>query len=173
MRCVQSCVDMRRLDLGPVTALDAQSFGEPGHRTFRLLARTPDGQVSVWLEKEQIVMLGAAIDEVLGRRGVSPATVPPPASSSFTGELEVKAGSLALGYDAAAEMLVFEAGEFLSAFDLEEIVFAATKQQAERVKGQIDVIARGGRPRCPLCGTPLTGDSHFCPPSNGHARRDG
>ncbi len=35
----------------------------------------------------------------------------------------------------------------------------------------LDVLA-SGRPRCPLCGTPLpdAGTPHFCPPTNGHQK---
>jgi hypothetical protein len=35
---------------------------------------------------------------------------------------------------------------------------------------EIDGIVAGSRPRCVLCGAPLTGEPHFCPQQNGHAR---
>ena len=47
--------------LGPVDGVTAESFGEPGRRTFRLFAQTGPGRVSLWLEKEQVVMLGSAL----------------------------------------------------------------------------------------------------------------
>lgn len=173
---VQLDVSERRLELGLVESLEAQSFGEPGSRTFRLLARVPDGQISIWLEKEQLVMLAAAIAEILDRRGRAPSDLDAPRfSSTFTGELEVKAGSLGLGYDTSHRTFVFQASEFLTepVLDLDEIVFSSGREQVETVKEQIDEIARGGRPRCPLCGRALTEGGHFCPPSNGHARLHG
>jgi hypothetical protein len=30
-------------------------------------------------------------------------------------------------------------------------------------------VTASGRPRCPLCGSPLDGSLHFCPGSNGHS----
>lgn len=160
------------MNLGLVTDLMAESFGEPGQRTFRLLARTAEGTVSLWLEKEQIVALGAALEELLARvpGGHEPVSPPGPV---FVGELEVRAGTLTLGFSADDEGFVIEAGDFISPFDFEAIRLMASRDQLERVEEQIGQIAAGGRPRCPLCGTPLSGEPHFCPPSNGHAHLSG
>ena len=54
------------LSMGVVHNVSAESFGEPGHRTFRLRASTGPGEISIWLEKEQIVALGGAIAQILG-----------------------------------------------------------------------------------------------------------
>lgn len=156
------------MDLGLVIDLAAESFGEPGQRTFRLLARTSEGTASLWLEKEQIVSLGAALEELLERvpGGNEPSS---PSGPVFVGELEVRVGSLTLGFNADREGFVMEASDFVSPFDFAAIRLAATRSQLERVEEQIGQIVAGGRPRCSLCGTPLTGEAHFCPPSNGHA----
>ncbi len=156
------------MDLGLVADLTAESFGEPGQRTFRLLARTPEGAVSLWLEKEQIVALGAALEELLERvrGGNEPSSLFKPV---LIGELEVRVGSLTLGYSEEREGFVMEAADFISPFDFEAIRLTASRSQLQLVEEQIAQIVAGGRPRCPLCGTPLTGDAHFCPPSNGHA----
>ena len=149
--------------------LQAEAFGDPGQRTFRLLAETDDGRVSLWLEKEQVVMLGTAIQEVLGRvphdQGDSPES---DILRSFMGELEVKVGSLAIGYDVDHAGFSIESGNFQSAFTLSSITLLASRQQFERVGEEIQEIVARGRPRCALCGTPLTGEPHFCPESNGH-----
>lgn len=158
------------MDLGLVRELRAESFGEPGQRTFRLLAETPAGRVSLWLEKEQIVMLGSALAELLSRvpsgEGRDPAS---DALESFAGELEVKVGSLTVGYDAAHSGFTVEAGDFDSPLQLTSISLLATRQQFDEMRDQIAGIIAGGRPRCVLCGTPLSGGPHFCPESNGHA----
>lgn len=156
------------MNLGFVRDIAAESFGEPGHRTFRLLAETSEGTVSLWLEKEQVVAMGSALEELLqrvsGGHDPSSSTVP-----VFVGELEVRVGSLALGFNSDDAGFVIEAGDFISPFDFETIRLTASRSQLERVREQIDRIVAGGRPRCILCGTPLTGEPHFCPPSNGHA----
>jgi uncharacterized repeat protein (TIGR03847 family) len=159
------------LDLGLVNAIEAESFGEPGTRTFRVLARTTEGQVSLWLEKEQIVMLGSVISELLERVPTQHGNEPSATrSADFVGELEVKVGSLQVGYDAGEDGFTVEASDFASAFELSSINLVATRDHLSQVREQIDRIVAASRPRCPVCGTPLTGGPHFCPESNGHTR---
>ena len=114
-------------------------------------------------------MLGSAIQELLQRipadRGDSPDS---DVIRSFMGELEVKVGALAIGYDADHSGFSLEASDFVTALDLSSIELLATRSQLAAMEDQIRDIVAAGRPRCPLCGTPLTGQAHFCPPSNGH-----
>jgi uncharacterized repeat protein (TIGR03847 family) len=166
-------VDTHRLDLGLVAGLSVQSFGEPGQRTFRVLAETSEGTVSLWLEKEQIAMLGGAVEELLTRVVAPRALDPrPDASGTFVGDLEVRVGALALGYDTARNGFTIEATEFSSQLPLDEILLLADRRQLEDVRDQVQEILAASRPRCVLCGTPLTGEPHFCPQSNGHAHLD-
>jgi uncharacterized repeat protein (TIGR03847 family) len=157
------------VDLGLVTDLRAESFGEPGRRTFRLYATTPEGEASLWLEKEQIVMLGSAVSELLQRvpesQGQEPAST---VGASFMGELDVRVGSLTIGYDAGQSGFTVEATDFESTMGIESIRLLASRSQFAGVADRIDEIVAASRPRCPLCGTPLTGGPHFCPESNGH-----
>jgi uncharacterized repeat protein (TIGR03847 family) len=167
-------VDNQRLDLGLVRSIQAESFGEPGQRTFRVLVETPDGQVSLWLEKEQVVMLGSAIAELLERVPASRGSEPESDTlKSFAGELEARVGSLTIGYDATLRGFTLEAADLTSAFDLSNISSIgclATREQFSEMGKQIENIVAAGRPRCPLCSTPLSGGPHFCPESNGHAQ---
>lgn len=162
------------LDLGVVREVRAETFGEPGQRTFRLLIPRPDGALSLWLEKEQVVMLGSALHELLRRvpadMGHEPAERP---AASFLGEIEVRVGSLAVGYDRDSLGFALEASDFVSAFALESIRFTAARSVFEALGRQLREIAAAGRPRCPLCGRPMTGEPHFCPESNGRASLDG
>lgn len=166
-------MDKQRLDLGLVAGLSVESFGEPGRRTFRVHAATPEGDVSLWLEKEQVVMLGTAVNELLDRIAAPRAVEPQvDGGSTFVGELEVRVGSLSLGYDSSCDGFTLEAAEFVSALPVESIVLTADRRQLEEVSEQVEAIVAASRPRCVLCGTPLTGEPHFCPPSNGHAHLD-
>jgi uncharacterized repeat protein (TIGR03847 family) len=167
-------VENQELHLGLVDDFEAQSFGEPGQRTFRLLARTPEAQVSLWLEKEQLAMLGPALEELLVRVPASRGVHPKPAMAAvLQGDLEVRVGALAVGYDGERDSFTLEAGEFASPLSITAIHLLITRDQCGRVRDQIDEIVRSGRPRCPLCGRPLTGGPHFCPESNGHAHLRG
>lgn len=148
-----------------------QSFGEPGQRTFRLLARSAEGNVSLWMEKEQIVMLGEAVEELLERVPL-PGGLDPSRSAlemDFMGDLEVRVGSMELGYDRGRDGFSLVAGQLSSALPVEAIALLADRQQFESIREEITSIVAASRPRCLLCGTPLTGQPHFCPPSNGHA----
>lgn len=166
-------MDTNSLDLGLVARLTVESFGEPGRRTFRIFAETPEGSVSLWLEKEQVVGLSNALDELLRRvtppRGSQPAT---PARATFMGDLEVKVATLAVGYDPDADGFTITGSEFLTDVPLERISLLADRSQLEEARDQAVEIAAAGRPRCVLCGAPLTGDPHFCPESNGHTPVD-
>ena len=52
-------------DLGPILLLEAEAIGEPGRRTFRLVAANEDELAHIWIEKEQLQALGIAIDQML------------------------------------------------------------------------------------------------------------
>jgi len=163
-------VEVKRLDLGVVLSVHAESFGEPGQRTFRVLADAGKGRVSLWLEKQQIVALLAACNELLERvpeeDGREPVDVQPQA---FMGDLEVRVGSLSVGYDGQKGGFAIEASDFESDLDLTHIAFMADRDGFAAMRDELDDIVGRSRPRCPLCGTPLSGEPHFCPPSNGHA----
>jgi uncharacterized repeat protein (TIGR03847 family) len=164
-------VNDRRLDLGPVESVHAESFGEPGQRTFRLLAHTGAGTVSLWLEKQQLAMLGSALEDLLAR---TPEQYELPTAeleaSGFVGDLEVRVGSLALGFDPEGDGFSLEAADFTSALGLSSISLRAQREQFASLEQEISEIVSQSRPTCPLCGQPLTSGPHFCPESNGHAR---
>jgi hypothetical protein len=86
------------------------------------------------------------------------------------GELEVRVGSLAVGFDPEEEAFSLEAADFTSALGLSGITMQARRDQFVTLEQEISEIVARSRPRCLLCGQPLTSDPHFCPQSNGHAR---
>ena len=51
------------VELGLATAVDAQAFGQPGQRTFRLRLLGEQAEAaSLWLEKEQMQALSLALE---------------------------------------------------------------------------------------------------------------
>lgn len=166
-------MDEERLNLGVLKELAAESFGEPGKRTFRLKATTGSGEVHLWLEKEQLVALGAAVEQILERvpqeQGVEPRTVT--SAAEITGEVTARAGSLSLAFDTTQNVFAIEASDLIEAtLDVQIFLLLVTRAQLQSVEEELDAIIAAGRPRCPMCGTPLTAAAHFCPPSNGHAK---
>ena len=85
--------------------------------------------------------------------------------------MEFKIGRLALGYDEARGRFTLLIHDIESQPTAAGIRCLVTRDQLQSLSEQIQGVVSAGRPRCPLCATPLTeGVAHFCPPSNGHAR---
>ena len=51
------------LEFSEITSIEAESFGEPGKRTFRIVVSASNGSAIMWLEKEQLLQLALAIQE--------------------------------------------------------------------------------------------------------------
>jgi uncharacterized repeat protein (TIGR03847 family) len=171
---------------GPVTRLQAQAVGEPGHRTFRLLVESDDGRAAaLWVEKEQLQALGLAVEQLLaefqGRGGVRPPRQPPVETFPPNPTVDFKVGRLALGQDESE----LESGPryVLLVYDLEgsgseeeepsqRATFAcrATREQLRSLSRSIAEVVAAGRPRCPLCGEPMDSKDkpHGCVRSNGY-----
>lgn len=170
-------------DFGSVDRLEADSVGQPGNRTFRLLAWSESRTASLWLEKEELMALGEAIEQLLVQLGFQPderkfpieleEEVPSGSvrDAPLRPAVEFKVGRLGIGYDESAERFLLVAHDPES--DLEgppTFACRATQQQVKYLARRIAAVAAAGRPRCPLCGAPLgrPGEPHACPLSNGH-----
>jgi uncharacterized repeat protein (TIGR03847 family) len=172
----------RVYDLGTLLGLEAEALGVPGQRTFRIQAHSRNGAARLWLEKEQLQQLAATIEqllvEVAQARGFTGggSSVPFPGTPSA----EFHVGRITLGYDQDADlvtMIIFESvpledetlGLAGNEAEGEQVQFQVGRELAQTFSRQALDVCASGRPRCPLCGTPLDGPTHFCPRSNGHA----
>ena len=50
-----------QFDFAAIDAIDAESIGEPGKRTFRIRILRDGESASLWVEKQQLAALGEAI----------------------------------------------------------------------------------------------------------------
>jgi uncharacterized repeat protein (TIGR03847 family) len=169
--------------MGRVDWIGAESVGVPGQRTFRLLASNSTMSAQLWLEKEELDALTKAIARLLleidtergfqiPQREVSMEN-PRPSDFPPTPDFEMQIGALSLSYDTNRELIVVEANA-RDEEETEQATFSCqvSRDQTERLQlNALDVLS-AGRPRCPLCGTPLpaAGVPHFCPPTNGHQK---
>jgi uncharacterized repeat protein (TIGR03847 family) len=169
--------------MGRVKWIGAEALGVPGQRTFRLLAFSDAMAAQLWLEKEQLQALAEAVARMLlqidsekgmdFRREPTASAAPKPPEFPAAPDIDFQVGSLGLRYDAQRDLIALEASER----DAEEGTPPAfrcltTRRQMESLQvNSLDVVS-SGRPRCPLCGTPLSyaGMPHFCPPTNGHQK---
>jgi uncharacterized repeat protein (TIGR03847 family) len=163
-----------RNDFGDLDEIDVEAIGEPGHRTFRILAEQRGQTASLWVEKEQLQALALLLEQqiVRSQRGRASgeralltlaARFPPQASVDF------KVGRLAVGYDETARRFVFTAHAIEDPeSQIPQFTGAAAPSQVRALTAKIAEVVAAGRPRCPLCGAPIEG-KHVCPASNGHA----
>jgi len=172
-----------RHNMGRADWIGVEALGVPGQRTFRLLVAASGNNAQLWIEKEQLQALVEAIARMLAEidmeRGqtVRPTKEPEPnikpADFPPTPEIELFVGQLGMRYDAQRDIVALEAYDRNSPEEeIPVLRCLLDREQIEKLQQNGTEVISGGRPRCPLCGTPLsnTGMPHFCPPTNGHQK---
>lgn len=166
------------LDLGAVARLAADAVGEPGQRRFRLLALGADGASAVlWLEKDELQALAAAIEQLMLQlagdprlEALRPQPPPGPTASDFPpqAKVELAVQRMALGYDESRKQFFLLVHG--SDTDLEgppTLSMAVNEHQLRQLSQQAVAVCNAGRPRCPLCGE-VFAERHLCQRVNGH-----
>ncbi len=172
-------------DFQSVDAMDAESIGTPGKRTFRLRIMQANNSAALWVEKQQLAALGEAIPRLLDQlqspdrhaRGDAGHIVNFPDDPT----VDFKVGRLALGYAASEDRLVLlahaleaEAEAEAEADDDDDDASLPTfscrfsREQARLLSNSCADAVAGGRPTCRLCNRPIDPEGHMCPRSNGH-----
>lgn len=164
------------LEFTNLTGLRAESIGEPGQRTFRILADSGSSSAIIWLEKEQLFQLALAINQVLAAQPESPTGTDIPSQSGSEPpptNVEFKAGHLVLGHDGRSGRFMIDARDVESSEDAPPNirVWSERSQVGAFAEESLRVCA-SGRPLCPLCGSPIDSTGHRCPRSNGHRLLD-
>lgn len=162
-------------ELEDVELLSAYTLGEPGKRTFFLIIGSQEDWLRVWLEKEQLQVLGLAIEqffftlqreqpELFREEEEAPLSGGVP---SGLPSVELEIDQIALGFDQGRvilEFLVHKPGE------LEEepagLQCRSTLAQLRQLGNRARDICAAGRPRCILCGGPIDPSGHICPRVN-------
>ncbi len=166
-----------RHDFGAAYRIEAETFGVPGQRTFRIIVANAARVASLWMEKEQLAALGRAIETQLARLRAlraDPSLRPPDDAPAHDGrpDLDFRVAQLALGFDE-------ESGRFLllayTAEDEDEdrptFGCRITPGQFRDLAQEINRIVNAGRPMCPLCGVPMDATGHACIRANGHSKQ--
>ena len=141
-------------DTRPVRAITVDTVGEPGARTFYLLAQRDDGEsVSLLLEKTQAMLLaeqiGVLFDD-LARRNPTLAPVEPAQIPKLQHPARVlfRAGNLALQYNAEVDLISLEIAELRGLNQGIPAVLRlwATRPQIRALGNQAQHVARSGLP---------------------------
>lgn len=170
-------------EFSEIDAIDAESFGEPGKRTFRVRVRRDAEAASLWVEKQQLAALGEAIPRLLEEL-----STPDQHANDAVGSIgyfpdepsiEFKVGRLALGYSTDEDRLVLMVHALPEENEEEEagdetttptFMCRFTREQARHLSDSCAKAVEGGRPLCVVCHRPIDPEGHFCPRSNGHQK---
>ena len=174
-----------QFDFAAVDAIDAESIGEPGKRTFRVRILRGDDSAALWVEKQQLAALGEAIPrliEQLDSEDQHPDFDPRPIHY-FPDDptVDFKVSRLALGYAAQEDRLVLvahsleaetEDDEDDAEMDSDLPAFSCrfSREQARFLSNSCADAVAGGRAACVLCHRPMDPEGHMCPRANGHQR---
>ncbi|MEX0781465.1 MAG: DUF3090 family protein [Dehalococcoidia bacterium] len=162
-------------EFGPVAHISAEAIGQPGQRRFRLRALSEHGDSAfLWLEKEQLVALGEAIENVLKQESYTYRRLPLDDSEldpvfPLSAQVEFQLAQLSMGVNQEAQRFVLigaDGGPDES--DTSSVTMEFDFRRGYELRREIADLAAAGRPPCPLCGAPLDPEGHVCPRSNGH-----
>ena len=160
-----------RDDLGTAKVLRAEVFGEPGERTFRVLAEAEKGTASVWMEKEQLSALALSIKGYLDEMSEAAKRVAsaPASASASRPSFDFKLTSIGLTYDESEGkfgILAYDEKDHGS--QMATIAWWTPQSQAEAMAEEALAAVAAGRPVCPLCHRAMDKEGHACPHYNGH-----
>ena len=163
-------MERARHDFGEAISVDAESIGEPGQRRFRLLVRSGNQNAAIWMEKQQLQGIGDWFDETIQKldeeAAAPPDVEPTPFGAIF--DLEIQVTQIALGYQEDRGLFVIQVFDADATADTPAFHCRLTRGQCRVLGRKITEVVAGGRPICPLCGTPIEAAGHVCPRSNGH-----
>ncbi len=160
------------IELGLAQAIDAESFGEPGQRTFRLRVIGEGSQsASLWMEKEQFQALSLALGQVLSElRHPGPDSEPSAYDYPEIADHDFKVGRMALSVDTSTQTVILYLSDTETAeADEPTLRVGVTQDRCAVLREQLDEIISRGRPVCPLCHAPMDDGGHGCIRGNGHS----
>ena len=157
-------------NLGRAITLTADAVGEPGNRRFRLLVEAELGGACLWLEKEQLFQLAIAIQRLLSTMdnstGGGPSKLPSRTSDDYH---EFQVGRLMISEEVRGPILNLLAKDQDDSDSSEATVGTLVDiDQLKTLSERALEVCAAGRPRCPLCGTPMGPEGHQCVRTNGY-----
>ncbi|MDO8615646.1 MAG: DUF3090 family protein [Dehalococcoidia bacterium] len=160
------------IDLGSARSIEAESFGQPGQRTFRLRVMSAAlASASLWLEKEHLQALGMALTQLLAQLGREP-EAEGLALDEFpeVADYDFHVGRMAIGFDPADQSVVLQTFDAATEDDDDPTLMVRVPQeQCPALNAQLRRIVGAGRPVCPLCGLSIDASGHACVRANGHS----
>ena len=172
---------MTLYDLGDVHRITAGAIGEPGERVFFLQADADAASYAITVEKQQVLLLGESVRELLATLGRATDDTYDEAAMALRLPVDPlwRAGRLSLGYDERRDRFVLEIEELVRVDEDDEPIepgepdlvrLLASRELMLALARHGDAVASKGRPTCQYCGNPIDPDGHVCPAMNGHSK---
>jgi uncharacterized repeat protein (TIGR03847 family) len=156
-------------DYPAVSRITAGTVGEPGKRAFFLQLRAGSALVSLAVEKEQLRVLAARLEEVLLEASAPAAGTMPDMALEEPVRPLWRVGLISLSYDQSAHDFEVSLVELVEEGDEPAGGhFHATVGQMQALARHALELVAAGRPPCPMCGGPIDHDGGVCPRLNGH-----
>lgn len=163
-------------DFGELIYISAEAIGQPGQRRFRLRAMNERSELAtLWLEKEQLIALGDAIEAVLKDEGFEYQRAPLDDRGQepvlpLDAIIDVQIAQLSMGLNRDARRVVLIAGD---SADPDQAGGTLLQMEFDyrtgyELRTRISEVVAAGRPPCPLCTGPMDPAGHVCVKTNGH-----
>lgn len=163
-----------KIEFTRIFRLQPEALGQPGKRTFRILADSESSTASLWLEKEQLMQLAVGVQQLLTTLADETRNAdgsPSDREAPGLTRLDFKVGKLVLGHDGSTGYFLIDAHDLEDEDEGEATVrLWATRRQMETFATDALKACAAGRPICPLCGRAIDPEGHECPRVNGHAK---
>ncbi|MDQ4129882.1 MAG: DUF3090 domain-containing protein [Actinomycetota bacterium] len=162
-----------RIPGGDAQGLRVEALGEPGRRRFRILAAIDGETYILWMEKQQVQALGLALEQLLEQLPDAPSLFggdTPPGLLDEDTHNQFRVGRIELAFDERLERIIIAAHD-IEQEEMDEsptLAVRISRDQARSLSAEAAVVVAAGRPRCPMCGSPMDPEGHVCPQQNGH-----
>ena len=159
------------LEFSEINSIEAESLGEPGKRTFRIVVSASSSTAIMWLEKEQLLQLALAIQELLQTLPSdtdNKDTYKPSNDNESANHLEFNIGKLVLGHEGDNRRFIIDAYDSEKDTELPAVRIFGEKEELTNFADKALKICAAGRPICPLCNVPMESSGHVCAKVNGH-----
>jgi uncharacterized repeat protein (TIGR03847 family) len=156
-------------DYAGVSKVTAGAVGEPGKRAFFLQVRAGSALMTLAVEKEQLRVLAARLEEVFATVTVPLAGPMPDMGLEEPLQPAWRVGLVTLAFDEARNDFDISLVELVEEGDDPATGhFQASISQMEALAKHATDLVAAGRPPCPMCGGPVDHDGGVCPRLNGH-----
>ena len=149
----------------------ADSVGKPGKRTFKIYAKSNDGLLTVWMEKESLFQIGISLAQFIATNSepVSKSQFNPNVEIN-SNDLEFRTEDISLSHESDSDIFTVFSSGYIKDDKFVDSSFSFSRELAEQLSKQILKVVSSGRKPCFLCGIPLNPESaHICVKLNGYS----